>query len=160
MYFAISNFSSDFSDNRFLNLFYSGISEILGSIAMHISLNRIGRVRTAFLFLMAASGSTIVLPFLSKGKYFAALCQLWCYWPKYDIEYQVFVTSVAVVGKASVAAMFYGWYLITSEVLPTLHRSTGVSFCSSFGRIATVIAPYLMYASKIKAYDTGTYNLA
>lgn len=53
-----------------------------------------------------------------------------------------------MIGKGSIAGVFHVWYLMSTEVMPTLQRSSAMGMCSGAGRIGSITAPYIMYLGK------------
>lgn len=129
LYYAISIYSSDFSSNRFINLFLGGVAEFPAYVIGFLLLKYLGRPRTALLLMWLCGISSIILPFIPKALPSAS-------------------TALALIGKGSISAAYYGWYLISSEVVPTLQRSAAMSICSAIARIGSFSAPYLMYTRK------------
>jgi len=48
-----------------------------------------------------------------------------------------------LAGKLFITCAFAAVFLITSEVYPTSVRSAGVGFCNLFGRLSTIVSPYI-----------------
>lgn len=67
LYYAISIYSSDFSSDRFINLFLGGVAEFPACIIGFLLLKYIGRPRTALLLMWLCGISCIILPFVPKG---------------------------------------------------------------------------------------------
>lgn len=55
----------------------------------------------------------------------------------------------ALVGRMIADLYFSTIYLYTAEVLPTVSRATGLGLCSSFARIGSIIAPFVIVANTV-----------
>jgi len=53
-------------------------------------------------------------------------------------------TVFVIIGRSLGGANFALLYTYTSEVLPTLSRSTGMSFCSACARIGSLLSPFVL----------------
>nr|XP_015923338.1 organic cation transporter protein isoform X1 [Parasteatoda tepidariorum] len=58
-------------------------------------------------------------------------------------------TLLAVVGKSAIAASFAIIYIYSTEIYPTVLRSTGLGFSSMFARLGGIIAPFINEMRKI-----------
>ena len=54
-----------------------------------------------------------------------------------------------LIGHGSGGAIFSLLYTYTSEVMPTLARSTGVSMCSTAARVASILSPFVIILNQI-----------
>lgn len=72
MYFGISVYSTDFSDDRFMNIFIAGASEIPAALVGFLALKYIGRPRSMLLLMTLCGLSTIVIPFIPEGTTFSS----------------------------------------------------------------------------------------
>lgn len=64
-YYAISLYSTSFSDNRFLNLCLAGVSEFPALIAAYYAVKFVGRPRAAYLLMFLCGSSCLILPFIT-----------------------------------------------------------------------------------------------
>ena len=60
-----------------------------------------------------------------------------------------FKSIFVMVGHGCGGGIFSLLYTYTSEVLPTLARSTGVSMCSTVARIASILSPFVIILNQI-----------
>lgn len=51
------------------------------------------------------------------------------------------ITIMALIGKFAISFTYNGIYIITSEIYPTVIRSTSVSISQAIARFGGVIAP-------------------
>ena len=70
VYFAIVIYSNDFSNDRFMNFFLAGVSELPALLMTFLLVKYIGRPRTAFALMLICGISSLVLPFIPNGKFF------------------------------------------------------------------------------------------
>ena len=54
-----------------------------------------------------------------------------------------------LVGHGAGGAIFSLLYTYTSEILPTLARSTGMSLCSTAARVASILSPFVIILNQI-----------
>ncbi|KAM8967249.1 solute carrier family 22 member 13-like [Pelodytes ibericus] len=64
----------------------------------------------------------------------------------------IVVTSLAVIGKFSIASSFSICYIYSTELFPTVIRQSGMGLCSTVARIAGIIAPLISLLDK---YDSA-----
>ena len=75
-----------------------------------------------------------------------------CLVPNVSVIYlgQMNLKSIFVlVGHGAGGAIFSLLYTYTSEVLPTLARSTGMSLCSTAARVASILSPFVIILNQI-----------
>ncbi|KAM8966552.1 solute carrier family 22 member 13-like [Pelodytes ibericus] len=60
----------------------------------------------------------------------------------------IVVTSLAVIGKFSIASSFSICYIYAAELFPTVIRQSGVGLCSMAARVAGIIAPLISLLGK------------
>nr|XP_039261860.1 solute carrier family 22 member 5-like [Styela clava] len=128
VYYGIILHSTRFSKDRFLNCFIAGIVELPAYSAAFFAIKYIGRPRT-FSFCMFLCGfSCSLLPFMPENS--------------------SLTTAVAILSKAGVTTAFFAIYTISSEISPTLQRSSLLGMGSGLGRIGSCLAPFLMFMGK------------
>ncbi|XP_077973399.1 organic cation transporter protein-like [Styela clava] len=128
VYYGIILHSTRFSKDRFLNCFIAGIVEFPAYSAAFFAIKYIGRPRT-FSFCMFLCGfSCSLLPFMPENS--------------------SLTTAVAILSKAGVTTAFFAIYTISSEISPTLQRSSLLGMGSGLGRIGSCLAPFLMFMGK------------
>mmetsp|Transcript_14032 Transcript_14032/g.30483 ORF Transcript_14032/g.30483 Transcript_14032/m.30483 type:complete len:584 (+) Transcript_14032:214-1965(+) len=117
--------------NLYLNFIFLNCACIPGNIASAVLTDRIGRNKffTSAMMLssLALFGTSGVV--LSAGDDLAA-----------RTGGIVFCTAIFY---ASMTGLYTCLYVMAAELFPTNVRSTGVALCSTFGRIASVLAMYL-----------------
>ena len=70
-YYAISLYSTSFSEDRFINTLLIGVSEFPAQFLAYFAAKYTGRTRAAFFLMFACGTSSLVLPFISApGKEF------------------------------------------------------------------------------------------
>ena len=69
VYYAIAIYSNDFSNDRFMNFFLSGVSELLALLMTFLLVKYIGRPRTAFALMFTCGISSLALPFIPIGNF-------------------------------------------------------------------------------------------
>ena len=112
--------------NIFVNFFLLGISTILTNVILLTVVSRVGRRRLFITFLSVQSAAL-----------FAILC---CSFDEKLLSYRVFfyfVFNTAGAGAGNVL------YLYTAETFPTTMRQAAIGTCSLFGRVGSVIAPFI-----------------
>lgn len=58
-------------------------------------------------------------------------------------EYEWVQSAVAMIGKVSISLTFGVVYVLTAELFPTDHRNSAIGLASTFGRVGSVIAPFV-----------------
>ena len=58
-------------------------------------------------------------------------------------------TFLVVLGRAFGGSVFALLYVYTTEILPTLVRSVGISFCSTVARIGSLLAPLVILVNEV-----------
>jgi OCT family organic cation transporter-like MFS transporter 4/5 len=59
------------------------------------------------------------------------------------IAQPIWITILALVGKFTISFTYNGIYIVTSELYPTVIRTTAVAVCQCVGRLGGVIAPQI-----------------
>nr|XP_039262059.1 solute carrier family 22 member 5-like [Styela clava] len=128
VYYGIILHSTRFSKDRFLNCFIAGIAEVPAYIVAYFAIKYIGRPRTFSLCMFLCGFSCSLLPFMPENSS-----------P---------TTAVAILAKTGVATAFFAVYTISSEISPTLQRSSLLGIGSGLGRVGSCLAPFLMFMGK------------
>ena len=127
--YDVQNIGGDFYLNAIL-LTFTEIPAWFVCLAM----DKFGRLRTFYISLFICSIACAILPFTA---------------PLLNGNLQI---AFAVLGKFLSTGAFDSLYVYTPEQLPTVLRTTGITFCSAAARIASICAPFII---EIKA---GPYN--
>lgn len=165
IYFAISLYPTYLSGDRLLNILYSGIAEVPAVVLAYLLPQYCGRVKsTSFLYVLCGFACA-VSPFLKRGKFSIGLCKYMHFQKRKTFIVLVNATLVTVlilISKTTIAAAFDLIYVITSEVSPTLVRSTSLGVASMCARVGGIVMPFLMLAGwcvGLKAIIAHTFNL-
>uniref|UniRef100_A0A1A9W3V5 Major facilitator superfamily (MFS) profile domain-containing protein n=1 Tax=Glossina brevipalpis TaxID=37001 RepID=A0A1A9W3V5_9MUSC len=124
VYYGAAQFISKLGGNIFLNVFISGLSGIPGCIIC--------------IFLTKYSGrrSTLIISnFISAFGFLAIACIS-------NLSASL-ISIFAIIGLFGASLTFPNVYLYAGEIFPTVIRTTGVGLCSCFGRIGSMIAPFV-----------------
>jgi len=122
--------TNELGGNRFVNCFISGAAEIPGIIMCIYLLGRIGG-RLSYIFFTASSAFFFLLTAM------------------FNQVSQPGMLVCAMAAKMMVSGAFNVNYSYTAELFPTMLRNQAYGTCSFFSRIATVLAPYLLYLGKV-----------
>ncbi|CAG0887306.1 unnamed protein product [Cyprideis torosa] len=116
--------------------------EIPGNIIAISVLNRWGRRRCQSAFLLIAGVSCVISGFLPE-------------------DYAWLQIVFMLIGKTSITASLSTVYIVTGELFPTTVRGIGLGTCSSFARLGSAAAPYVVYLLElIRAIATvKTYEI-
>lgn len=149
IYFAISLYPMYLSGNRLLNIFFSGLAEVPAVIVAYFLPQFCGRVKSTSLLYIICGVSCAISPFLKKGTVHLEAIS----WLSNQKTFIISVNAAAVtililISKTTVTAAFDLIYVITSEVSPTLVRSTSLGVASMCARIGGIAMPFLMLAGK------------
>ena len=58
-------------------------------------------------------------------------------------------TILVILGRAFGGSVFAMLYVYTTEILPTLARSVGISFCSTVARVGSLLAPLVILVNEV-----------
>uniref|UniRef100_A0A670ZXC3 Solute carrier family 22 member 13-like n=1 Tax=Pseudonaja textilis TaxID=8673 RepID=A0A670ZXC3_PSETE len=129
VYYEVSFHVGDFGLNIYLTQLIFGAVEIPSRILSIFLLQWIGRKKCQSTWLVLGGIVCVMISVLPK-------------------EYPLIVTVLAVIGKSSMAAAFSTTYLFSAEIFPTVVRQFGLGFCSTFARVAGILAPLLGILAK------------
>lgn len=121
VYYGLSINSVGLSGNIYLNYIITSAIEIPGYWSAVLTLNRIGRKYTIFTGFMISSVCCIAFAFIPSDLSTLSLV-FYC------------------IGKFGIAAVFTSIYLYTSELYPTTDRHKFIGYCSTIGRIGSILA--------------------
>ncbi|XP_077987759.1 organic cation transporter protein-like isoform X2 [Glandiceps talaboti] len=128
VYYGVSLNTSSLAGNEYLNFFLAGMVEIPATLASIFLVDRYGRTITLSLFCILSGIGCICCQFVPADL------------PSLSI-------TLAMIGKMGVAGAFWTAYIFTSELLPTVLRTTGLGAASCFGRIGAILAPFIQLLS-------------
>jgi len=129
MYYGLSFGAEMFNQNVYIFVMTQGVAGIIGSFLGLFALNFVGR-RTL-------SCATLV---------FAGICYVACVFiPLSESGIILLITSSA---KVSLELFFLICYLWTSDLMPTVIRTSGMGVASSMARITGLALPFVGYLSK------------
>lgn len=130
VYYGLSFNSKNLGGDRYVNSFISGFVEVPAVVAILPLLNRLGRVKCycgTFITGGICCGIVALLSFiLSPGQ------SVWL------------PVTIAMIGKFLISQTFAIAYLYTAELFPTNVRNVAVGTASTFARIGSMSAPYIV----------------
>jgi len=142
-YFANAD-SNDFpltvSDDVYLNVLITSIAELPGIFFASLAIDRLGRKSTQGSFFALCGVFTILLGLKQQAP-------------------RVLLTIFAVFSRLFIMGAFSATYVYTPEAYPTTIRGIGLGACTSLGRIAGIITPYIanVFVTFSNWVPTGLY---
>uniref|UniRef100_A0A1A9VAX0 Major facilitator superfamily (MFS) profile domain-containing protein n=1 Tax=Glossina austeni TaxID=7395 RepID=A0A1A9VAX0_GLOAU len=124
VYYGAAQFISKLGGNIFLNVFISGVLGIPGCIICIFMTKYSGRRLTLIISNFISALGFLLIACISNLS--ASL-----------------VSIFAIIGLFGASLTFPNVYLYAGEIFPTVVRTTGVGLCSCFGRIGSMIAPFV-----------------
>lgn len=121
VYYGLSINSVSLSSHRYVSFMLVVLIEIPAYIVVVIVLDKYGRKKTLMATYLTCALMSILFAFLPRSDWWSI--------PLY------------LIGKWSVTLAYSSVYIYVSEVFPTNMRQTLISFCSTAGRIGSLIAP-------------------
>merc|ERR1712142_1172422 len=119
--------STSLSGSPYLNLFYSGLAEVLSYASMIPILKYMGRKRPFMLFHAGAGLALILVPIVRALS-----------WP------DGIVILLNMVGKFCITFTFASAWIYSGEISPTSCRTTFFSICECASRLGSFAAPYTL----------------
>jgi len=130
VYYGLSFNTKNIGGDIYVSNFISGFAEVVACVVIIPALSRYGRVKiysgTFILGGVACIAVALVLWTTKKGSL------VWL------------VISLAMTGKFLIAGTFALAYLYTAELFPTPVRNVAVGGASTFARIGSMSAPYIV----------------
>lgn len=130
VYYGLSFNSKNLGGNRYISSFISGFVEVPAVVVILPLLSRLGRLKcysgTFFLGGVCCGIVAIISFFTEKG------------------EMVALTVGIAMVGKFLISMTFAIAYLYTAELFPTKVRNVAVGMASTFARIGSISAPYIV----------------
>lgn len=122
---------SDMEGDPYFNLFIMFVvSELPGIVVAWIAVQKFGRRIPCCLFMITGGVACLFVLAISKG------------------ETQT-VRLLAFIGRAFVTMSFSVLYLFSNELYATSIRNLALGVCSTFARIGSIIAPYIVMLSQL-----------
>merc|ERR550539_1872390 len=130
VFYGLSFNTKNLGGNRYLSSFVSGFVEVPAVVVIIPALATIGRVKCycgTFISGGVCCGLVAILSFaLEKGTH------VWA------------PVTVAMIGKFLISMTFAIAYLYTAELFPTSVRNVAVGAASTFARVGSMTAPYIV----------------
>merc|ERR1711981_69164 len=130
VYYGLSFNTKNLGGNRYLSSFVSGFVEVPAVVVIIPALATIGRVKCycgTFISGGVCCGLVAILSFaLEKGSH------VWA------------PVTIAMIGKFLISMTFAIAYLYTAELFPTSVRNVAVGAASTFARVGSMSAPYIV----------------
>lgn len=128
VYYGLSFNSKNLGGDRYISGFISGFVEVPAVVVILPLLSRLGRVKC------------YCYTFISGGICCGIVALL--AFAKYDVVW--LTVGIAMVGKFLISMTFAIAYLYTAELFPTKVRNLAVGMASTFARIGSISAPYIV----------------
>ena len=134
-YYALQFNAGSLGDDEYSVMIWMGLIDIPARLSIIFFAYKYGRKCTTrwYFTVCAVSLGLCLVPNVSE-----------IYWGKMTLK-SIFV----MIGHGAGGGIFCLLYTYTSEVLPTLARSTGVSMCSTVARIASILSPFVIILNQI-----------
>jgi len=130
VYYGLSFNSKNIGGDIYISMFINGLAEAIACLAIIPALARLGRVKiysgTFILSGVACLGVAVIL------------------WVAPPNSYLGLIISLAMTGKFFISGTFALAYLYTAELFPTPVRNVAVGGASTFARIGSMSAPYIV----------------
>ncbi|XP_029643935.1 organic cation transporter protein-like [Octopus sinensis] len=141
LYYGVTLNSVDMAGNRYINFLLMILVEFPSQLAAYY-LFKFFDHRKPISFFMTFSGlNCIISNFVAEGSFWVSLALL-------------------VLGKFGIAAAFSSIYLLSAEIFPTVVRGNGLGIASTFARIGSIFAPFILQLSSyVKWLPLSIYGL-
>jgi len=130
VYYGLSFNSKNIGGDIYISMFINGLAEAIACLAIIPALARLGRVKiytgTFILSGVACLAVAVIL------------------WVAPANSYLGLIISLAMTGKFFISGTFALAYLYTAELFPTPVRNVAVGGASTFARIGSMSAPYIV----------------
>lgn len=124
-YYGLTMAASDIGSNVYISTTLSGLVEIPAYVVACSIINRLGRRLTLCGFMSFGGTACILIQLIPP-------------------QYESVVTSLALLGKLSIAASFSVIYIHSAEIFPTVIRNSGMGIVSVAARIGGIMAPFII----------------
>ncbi|XP_055855160.1 solute carrier family 22 member 3-like [Episyrphus balteatus] len=122
LFFGLTINSASLGGNKYYSFMFAGLVEIPGTLLPSLTINRFGRRYSLSGFLLLTGISIALMAFVNPSSHDLMIILNLC-------------------GKLSISASFQCLNILTTELFPTTTRNSLVSFCSTIGRIGSIVAP-------------------
>nr|XP_026695760.1 organic cation transporter protein-like [Ciona intestinalis] len=140
-YYTIALNTNSLSGDRFLNMMFAGLMELLACCMFYVAVEAWGR-RNTYSGVMGVTAALV------------AANPLWISWST------TVVTIATMLSKLGLSLAFGVVYTYTGELFPTGTRHTVLATASSFGRAGTVVAPFIIFVGESGNTATASYITA
>jgi len=130
VYYGLSFNSKNIGGDIYLSMFISGMAEVIACLAIIPALAKFGRVKIY-------SGGFILSGILC----IIVAAVLWTFGKD---SYVWLLIAIAMTGKFLISGTFALSYLYTAELFPTPVRNVAVGGASTFARVGSASAPYIV----------------
>ncbi|XP_014357532.2 organic cation transporter protein [Papilio machaon] len=121
VYYGLSINAMSLSANKYVTFMLVVVVEIPAYVIVVVVLDKYGRKKTLVVNYVLCAVTNLLFAFLPKSDWWSI--------------------PIYLVGKWSVTLAYSSVYIYVSEVFPTNMRQTLISFCSTAGRIGSLVAP-------------------
>merc|ERR1711874_452584 len=130
VYYGLSFNSKNIGGDIYISMFINGLAEAVACLAIIPALARLGRVKIytgTFILSGAACLAVAIILWVAPANSYLGL-----------------IISLAMTGKFFISGTFALAYLYTAELFPTPVRNVAVGGASTFARIGSMSAPYIV----------------
>ena len=156
VYYGLSFNSKNIGGDMYVSMFISGMAEVLACLAIIPALAKFGRVKIysgGFIAggLCCLAVAVMLWTMEPVGSYFYFVELLPSYFSRFNIKIDSgqgtmvwLLTTIAMTGKFLISGTFALSYLYTAELFPTPVRNVAVGGASTFARVGSASAPYIV----------------
>ena len=130
VYYGLSFNSKNIGGDMYVSMFISGLAECLACLAIIPALSKFGRVKIYSGGFIAGGACCLVVAVMT--------------WVMGKDSMVWLLVTIAMTGKFLVSGTFALSYLYTAELFPTPVRNVAVGGASTFARIGSASAPYIV----------------
>ena len=130
VYYGLSFNSKNIGGDMYVSMFISGLAECLACLAIIPALSKFGRVKIYSGGFIAGGACCLVVAVMT--------------WVLGKDSMVWLLVTIAMTGKFLVSGTFALSYLYTAELFPTPVRNVAVGGASTFARIGSASAPYIV----------------
>ena len=130
VYYGLSFNSKNIGGDMYVSMFISGLAECLACLAIIPALSKFGRVKIYSGGFIAGGACCLVVAVMT--------------WVMGKDSMVWLLVTIAMAGKFLVSGTFALSYLYTAELFPTPVRNVAVGGASTFARIGSASAPYIV----------------
>ncbi|XP_031557646.1 organic cation transporter-like protein [Actinia tenebrosa] len=130
VYFGFDLYTTQLPGSIYLNYFLMNLIDIPVIGVVWFTVHRYGRKIPYCVYMFVV----VVCSFVILGL------------PK---EYEITITTMAILGRSFVWSEFHNIYLITTELYPTVVRNTAMGLGSMTARIGAMLSPYIVMVAQL-----------